>query len=543
MADFLWSINDTDVSRFDKLYGGEKKPLMKGLSIFGREGTYTINDDGDDFACFIGYCAYPGESIQNTSAKILKNFNETTISDLKKELTGQYILLIKKSEQLFILADFWHTRNIFYSEDFSIMSSSFSIIEQAINTDSEDLDIYKVFEFLSFRKLVYPSWLGGTTINKRIKFLRPFEYIMIDLTTMNASVKSVNFLIDNRKESNLEKLSSTLLADLKEIIQNPEYKDRKIGVTLTGGYDSRLVGTIAVNYYKNANLRLATANKSVGSMRDLKISRKLSRIFNVPLSVQSEAITDTEEEFYFLTEGLSPLDNSVLLPIIRSTDKYALGLGGCFGTELFHPIVYKSTEKYIEGSIKKVQECFYIKEENIRKLKISMLKEFEEIKNHYILSLFDPTDMIRVFIMLRTAFFSAPMLSAFNVGGLQLEPYGHFKILKLAFKIPEKYYGRIKNFRNHMVQKKAMERLSFRVGLLMTTHKQPMLPYSFRNLPFYFLGRISYKIGRRFRKRGKVDPVTVRETIIGDLRYFSDGWDSLFLRRLHENYRVKVKTK
>jgi len=79
MDDFLWSINDTDVTGFDKLYGGVKKSLMKGLSISGKEGTYSVHNAGDDFSCITGYCVHHGESIQNTNAKTFKNFNEATI--------------------------------------------------------------------------------------------------------------------------------------------------------------------------------------------------------------------------------------------------------------------------------------------------------------------------------------------------------------------------------------------------------------------------------------------------------------------------------
>jgi hypothetical protein len=115
-----------------------------------------------------------------------------------------------------------------------------------------------------------------------------------------------------------------------------------------------------------------------------------------------------------------------------------------------------------------------------------MLEEFKDIEKHYKLSVPNILDKVRIFILLRTAFFSSFMLAAYNIKGLQVEPYGYFKLLEIALKIPEEHIRRGGKSRNtNLVQKKAMSEVSYNIGKIITTHYQPMLPYTIWTSPYY----------------------------------------------------------
>lgn len=547
MADFVWAQeNISKISRFNKLYGNNILQPTENMKIFGIEGTYTYMPKGDDFITVLGYCCYPGESIKTTILRIFNDFDESKISELKKKLIGQFIIIIKKGFLVYIFGDNWQIRNVFYSKDLKLISSSFSVIEDILGANIDKLDNKKVLEYIALRHFSYPGWLGNKTIHTDIKCLRPFEYIMIDTLNFNSHIGEICFDIDNNKEHNLNKISSELVTSLKAVIENPFYKEKEIGITLTGGYDSRLVATIAANYYKKASFRIATSKNAYGSLKDAKIAKKIANVLNIPLRIYNSTVgEDLLHKFYFFSEGLSPKENSVITPIIEETRVYTLGLGGCFGTEHFMSLDrYSNIEDFINESILKAKSNIQATEDEWKQLRFSMLEEFKDIEKHYILSVPNALDKVRIFILLRTAFFSSFMLSAYNIKGLQVEPYSYFKLLEIALKIPEEYIRRGGKSRNtSLVQKKAMLEVSYNIGKIITTHYQPMLPYTIWTSPYYLWGHFIVFYGKVINKIKKIHKnghYRKRVIINNDIGYFSDGWDELFLRRMRERYDLHI---
>jgi len=84
--------------------------------------------------------------------------------------------------------------------------------------------------------------------------LRPFQYIEIDTNSGKVDIKSVQFQLDNRKDNQIDQLAGQFLENLKGTIENPGFQNQPVGLTLTGGYDSRLISAIAAPFYKNSEL-------------------------------------------------------------------------------------------------------------------------------------------------------------------------------------------------------------------------------------------------------------------------------------------------
>lgn len=547
MADFIWAQeNISKISRFNKLYGNNILQPIENIQIFGIEGTYAYMQKDNNFITVLGYCCFPGESIKTTILEIFNDFDESKISELKKKLTGQFIIIIKQGFLIYIFGDTWQIRNVFYSKDLKLISSSFSVIEDILGTKIDKLDSKKVLEYIALRHFSYPGWLGNKTIHIDIKCLRPFEYIMIDTSNFNSHIGEICFDIDNNKEHNLNKISSELITNLKAVIENPFYKEKEIGITVTGGYDSRLVATIAANYYKKAFFRIATSENAHGSIKDAKIVKKIAKALNIPFRIYtSTGDEDLFRKFYFFSEGLSPKENSVITPIIEKMGIYALGLGGCFGSEHFISLNQCSNiEDFIDESILKAKSNIQAIEDEWEQLRFSVLEEFKDIEKHYILSVPNTLDKVRIFILLRTAFFSSFMLAAYNIKGLQVEPYSYFKLLEIALRIPEEYNRRGGKSRNtNLVQKKAMLEVSYNIGKIITSHYQPMLPYTIWTSPYYLWGyfRVFYgKVINKIKNKYKTNHYRKKVIINNNISYFSDGWDELFLQRMRERYGLHV---
>lgn len=250
---------------------------------------------------------------------------------------------------------------------------------------------------------------------------------------------------------------------------------------------------------------------------------------------------DVNDRFYFLTEDLSPIDNSLITPIIEKTGNFCLGFEGCFCTELFMPLDFRSIEDFIEVSITKIKKNIKINEKLWHQFRNTMFEEFNSIKKHYSLSEPNPNDEIRIFLLLRTAFFSSSMLSPYNINGRQIEPYGHLNILEIALKIPQQHIGTNKSFRGTaLLQKKAMSDINSCIGKITTTHFLPMLPYSATNFTHYLFGYLIIILKTLITKiKNKI--YHCNQITINELCYLSKGWDSLFLRRIQEKYNVNVK--
>ncbi len=553
MADFVWKKKSVEpFSRFERIYTRKIK-LDENLVLFGEENTFFHIQREDEFIVVLGYCHYPGETIQTTLLKILDTFKESVISQLKIQLIGHYILLIKKGGSLYIFADFLHVRNLFYARDFSIISSSFSVVEQFLGANFHDLNMNKVVEYLIMIYNAYPSWLGNGTTHLKIQFLKPYEYIVADAFNNKARKGNVIFSIDNNKEFNIHKISTQLISALKDIINDMSFKKEKIGVTLTGGYDTRLIASLVIESYDNVTFRIATSELYPNSYNDSKIAQKIANSLTVPIKIYNIVNDNTIDDFYFISEGMSPLENSVIQPIIKRTNEYSLGFGGCFGTELFMRMDWSSSDEYIEAAIIKAKKHIQGYEEQWDYIRSAMMEEFRNIRHHYQLTKPNATDEARIFLLLSAAFFSSFMLSPYNIRGLELEPYGHFALLELALKVPKELMGlsgtKIQNilgkagrFQTNLVQKMAMSKINRRIGKIITTHYQPMLPYSVQSFPYYLIGFIKLKSLQSNIKKLNVTIQQKKVVINNDLCHITNGWDKLFLRRIKEIYNIDVET-
>lgn len=511
--------------------------------VYGKDDTFCIVRNGEDVIASIGYvCHVDGESVQATLSQILTSFDESQIGDLKKKLIGQYVLLIKKGQSIYIFSDFMGSRNIFYSDDGLVVSSSFSKVEDLMQTSFSDLDIYKVMEFLAMRHILYPTWLGRSTEHRRIKWLLPYEYLVINTENLSFRIGSIVYKINNKKQLNCSLLSSELLSILRTIIGRKEFKNSPVAVSLTGGRDSRLVAAIAAEQFSNIRYRTAVSSKTFTSLKDLEVADKIAKIQGIPLDVYRFQPGRDEERFRELTEGFAPSYNHSITPLIDSTGSYSLGLGGVYGTELFMPIPWKSIDDFVQLKIEGAKKVLRAEDGFWNYFRESLYDEFRRTKNHYQLSNSDDRDYIRLFNLLDTARYSSFIISAFNRAGYQLEPYGSYSVLDLALRVAPLLWGNHRRLGGDaLVQKTAMAKFNPRMARVMTYSSfRPMQPLSITSAPFYLLGSLQQVA---YWLRNKLVDIK-KEPLRTDLPngyYLSDGWEKPFLGRTMKKYGLPVK--
>jgi hypothetical protein len=506
--------------------------------IHGKKGTFRVVRNGEDAIASIGYvCFLDGRSIQDTLSQILGSFQESQIGDLKKKLIGQYVLLIKKGERIYVFADFMGGRNVFYSAAGTVMSSSFSQIEDAIQTRPEDLDINKVIEFLAVKQVLYPAWLGSSTKHKRIQALLPYEYLAVDLAQSTFKIGSIVFAIDNRKQADGSALATELLSVLRTVVDRPEFKNSPVTASLSGGRDSRLVAAVAAEYYSDIRYRIATAPGHYDSGKDMEVARKLAGTQGIPLDVYRFQPGRDEERFRELTEGFTPSFNNKLAPLLDDTGSFSLGFGGVFGTELFMPIPWDSIDQFIQTKVEGAQRALKVEEGFWKSFRDSLYAEFQRIKDHFLLSEADDRDYIRLFILLDTARYGSFIISAFNRSGYQLEPYGTYAPFALAFHVAPRLWGNHRRFGGDaQVQRAAMAGLNPRMARILTyKNYRPMRPLSVRAFPSFLWGAALQAWDVLRRRFDKSEQETSRVDFPGG-HCLSGDWAESFFRRTSEKY-------
>ena len=545
MADILVRFNGTDdvSAKHNEIAERISAGPQCKCWVYGKEGTFCIVRNGEDVIASIGYvCHIDGESVQATLAQIISSFDESQIGDLKKKLVGQYVLLIKKGDNIYLFSDFMGARNIFYSDDGMVVSSSFSKVEDLVQTSSSDLDMYKVFEFLAMRHILYPTWLGRSTEHKRIKWLLPYEYLVIDLASSSFRLGSIVYTIDNKKQSDCALLASELLSTLRTIINRREFKNSPVAASMTGGRDSRLVAGIAAEQFPNLRYRTAVSSERFSSLKDLEVADKLAKIQGIPLDVYRFQTGRDEERFHELTEGIAPSFNHSITPLIDSAASYSLGLGGVYGTELFMPILCNTINEYIETRVESAKRALKVEDGFWNNFCESLHDEFRRIKEHYQLSNADDRDCIRLFNLLDTARYSSFILSAFNRAGYQLEPYGSYPVLDLALRVAPALWGNHRRLGGDaLVQKTTMAKLNPPMARVMAYSSfRPMLPFSITSAPFYLMGFTLQVADWLKNKFDDIKKEPTRTDLPGGY-YLSNGWEKQFLGRTVKKYGLPVK--
>lgn len=504
------------------------------LFIASANRTYEYYEKDGDFIISLGYvCGENSCSMKETLHKCLANFEENNLVSLKKELLGQFIIIIKKNSNVFILNDFIGGRNIFYNSNYNLTTSSFACAEEYIGSGPDFLNHYKALEYLALKEVKYPTWLSHTTMNNKINWLLPYEYLKIDINEDNFEVKQILFEIDNRKDSNLNTLSDKLLYQLSKVIERKEFLNSTIACSLTGGRDSRLIATLAANIYPNCRYRIATSKNNKKSLKDLKVALKVSRVNKIDLDIY-EFIPDVHENlFRTLTEDMIPAYNITITPLIANNYKYSLTFGGVYGSEIFEPILSNNITNYKHNIAASIKTSITSSSQFIDKFMESVDNQLADIKKYYHLREADERDYIRIFQVLVTARYSSFILSAMAQFGYDFEPYGSYPLFEFALQINSNLWGNKKTlFGDATVQKAALYKISKRASRIMAYHSyRPVMPFTLKSSTRYLMGYLLHTydwINKKisFKKQ-------IRKTLaFTGFNYTSDDWYKYYLNRV-----------
>lgn len=537
MADFLYSqgIVPVDKTKFERLYDSHM-PVSDDTELFYNKPVVHIVKGCNSLSLLGTAVALTGET-ESYLENLLEHYDECELGRVKKELVGQWIMIVRHDGNMYVLSDFLQIRSVYYSPEDGLVSSSFAPLHTALGGTA---DSYKCFEYLMMRHCLYPVWLGNTTLNSRVYSLQGFEYLKIDLAHGTIEVKSLTYTIDNAKVDSLDEISGRLKSRIEKIMYRPEYKDQPVTSTITGGFDSRLITTFADKFYTDLRLRVSVfGNKKTV---DSEIAHIVAKAMSCPLDVY---VTDKDkkEMFYLMTDCLSPQENSIITDLVLHNGSCELGFGGVMGTEIFMSLPFDTIEKMITTYSGRVVNHMNASDDFRKRFETALQDTFADIKAHYLFSADNPSDVtekdyIRLFMAFVTARFSSALVSSFDVYGRQVEPLATFSVLETALQIPYYYMGDKSTFgRFYLVPKNVVMKQNKRVSLLRTNHFTPMHPLTPLTFIPYFIGKLKKR--RHFARmiKQRLNEVKNIKIETPDWSYAAADWPEGFVDRYLSEYK------
>ncbi len=191
-----------------------------------------------DYCASSGCFFYKGNNGKKALKSFLDDFDPGNYSPIG--FMGVFTLIVKKFGRLFLITDPMGASRIFHNVTMTLWSSSFLAV--AKNTPGLTPDPQGIYEY-AFQETTY----GENTPFNEIKMADSFSLFEFDAHSVKKFPKNipVNFEISNQSYNDLIEEHATLLeGQMKNVVSS--YGPR-IATALSGGYDSRLMLSLAFN--------------------------------------------------------------------------------------------------------------------------------------------------------------------------------------------------------------------------------------------------------------------------------------------------------
>ncbi len=237
-----------------------------------------------DFIASAGTLLYKKRVGLQSLEEIYNDF-DGGIKDIRRNCFGNYTIIIKKNQKLYAFVDENGIHDLFFISDRKNFSLGTSLYDIAlINSDIISLNQKNLIQYSAQYCLI-----GGNTFFNEASRLQGSHKIVVDLNTNSfdiIKIKDSSFEFDESGESSdfLKKMTRNLDYSINLIAKNFS----KIGISMTGGLDSRLLLSGFLRNKVKPNLIYGIGNSSITNTKneDLRINEVLANRYNLSLELQ-----------------------------------------------------------------------------------------------------------------------------------------------------------------------------------------------------------------------------------------------------------------
>ncbi len=218
------------------------------------------------------------------------------IHDVRKYITGNYSIVLKKGDYIYIFCEENNVFDVFYIDDITDWYVANSLFDLAENY-SGDLDIN---EFSVIEQAFQYCIIGDETVFNKVKKLQGDELIEIDLKRHNLKVKKQPIVYPGFSSFDEPVLVDQFTKTIKEKTRIIATAFDDITLSMTGGLDSRLIFSSMVANGVKPKIVYGIGNSILTNTkpRDLEINKIYASKFKLQLSTLDWSTPEQFDEFW-----------------------------------------------------------------------------------------------------------------------------------------------------------------------------------------------------------------------------------------------------
>ena len=191
---------------------------------------------GDDFCFSSGTLVYKDKIGEEALSDIFYDF-DNDVEKIRKEILGNYCLIICKNNKINIFVDKYDVYKIFYQVKDGVLFLSSDISDVMYRFKNTDIS-----EFNLMLDAFQCAPVGSDTFMKEIKRLLGRQIIEIDIAINNINIKEILYKRKRNEYNNVDAAAETMAKSISDAYKTIEkaYGD-DVGINMTGGLDSRVV--------------------------------------------------------------------------------------------------------------------------------------------------------------------------------------------------------------------------------------------------------------------------------------------------------------
>lgn len=273
-----------------------KRRIVKDTYILYVYNKYSFKQENilifenDDFIVSTGTLFYRGETNINALKSLFNDFLEDKES-VNLHLRGNFTVLLSIDKRLFCFNDFIGLYRIYCSKDLNIISSSFLAVSRAI--PNKTIAKQELYEYL-----FHGTFYGKKTLFKDIMLLDSTYYWL--LTPQKEKFKKNVTPFDNNDYDNFDDSVDNVIKNLTDYFSILKNNFQTITSALTGGYDSRLMYSLAKKLGITPDLHVSGPENS----KDVKVAQYIAKNERIKIHHENREKTQkiSKEEYPFIIE-------------------------------------------------------------------------------------------------------------------------------------------------------------------------------------------------------------------------------------------------
>jgi len=250
-----------------------------------------VKFENNDFVATAGTLIYKKKIGQNSLIQIYNDFNGN-IQKIRKNIIGNYLLCIKKSNKIYIFCEENNLFNVFYTQNDDNWAVSNSLYDLSKNYFGK----LSINEFNLIEYIFQSAIIGNGTIFNEVKKLQGDESLCINLETDKLQVFDEELPKTDLKNKDEEFLVTHFVDKLNDITNTIATVFNSHTISMTGGLDARMIFSSMLANNVKPNLVYGVGNTLLTNTkdRDLEINKLYTEKFGLNLHIMN---WDTPEKF------------------------------------------------------------------------------------------------------------------------------------------------------------------------------------------------------------------------------------------------------